>query len=39
MLFRSKGQGWVSAAGACGVFSSEGGIKGEASCFSPDLFS
>lgn len=29
----------MSAAGACGVFSSEGGIKGEVSCFSPDHFS
>ena len=37
--WRAKGQGWVIVAGAPGVFSSEGGVKGEASCFSPDLFS
>lgn len=28
---RAKGQGWVSLAGACGVFSGEGGVRGEAS--------
>lgn len=37
--WRAKGQGRVSVAGAPGVFSSEGGVKGEASCFSHDLFS
>lgn len=37
--WRAKGQGWVIVAGAPGVFSSEGGVKVEASCFSPDLFS